>query len=43
MKSCGEINAISEKFGGPNPTQELVGSKFEDEWIEEAFVGGDDD
>ena len=37
----GEINHVSMKVGGPDPTQELFDAEYEEEWIDEVF-GGDD-
>ena len=37
-----EINHVSMKFGGPDPTQELFDGEHEEEWIDEVFGGQDD-
>ena len=41
MLQDGEINQVSIKFGGPDPTQELFDAEYEEEWIDEVF-GRDD-
>ena len=35
-----QINQVSMKFGGPDPTQELFDGEHEEEWIDDVF-GGD--